>query len=206
MVGRDDADTVDRDLDLEDDASRFELIPRGEGEHAIALRLSSQVRDPLQGFTFGRNANRCDICFVNDPYRRLSNIHFRIYLNEYGVLMLEDRSTNGTIVDDNLLKAKAKQPSDTKRTLSSGSTVKILMHVNSSDLTFLVRIPKREGEYEAAYRSNLVRYMRDLKALTEDANATIGPGPGGHVSLYHPIFGIRERHPLSQLVFVFGLY
>lgn len=204
MVGRDDADNVELDLNLEDEASRFGLIPRGEGDHAIALRLSARVKDPLQGFTFGRNTNRCDICFVNDPLRRLSNIHFRVYLNEYGVLMLEDRSTNGTIVDEKLLKARAREASETKRTLSSGSTVKVLMHTGSNDLTFLVRIPRREGEYEAAYRANLTRHMRELRDLAEKANATIGPGPGGHVCLYQrpftrpmPLSFFSDRKPRS---------
>ncbi|EON97264.1 putative meiosis-specific serine threonine-protein kinase mek1 protein [Phaeoacremonium minimum UCRPA7] len=165
MVARDDADNVDIDYALEDDAERFELTPRSAGEHAIVLRLSADVKNPLQGFTFGRNASRCDICFTNDPHKRLSNIHFRIYLNEYGVLMLEDQSTNGTIVDGTLLRAKSRPREETKRTLTSGTKIQILMHAEGLDLEFLVRIPRREGEYERAYRENLISYMHRLQSM-----------------------------------------
>jgi pSer/pThr/pTyr-binding forkhead associated (FHA) protein len=146
-------------------------------KYAIALRFSARVKDPVTGFTFGRNANRCDICFTNDPHRRLSNVHFRIFYNEYGVLMLEDRSTNGTIVNQKLLRAN-KDPS---RILNNGTTVEVLSHVDSNDLKFIVRIPKREGDYAAAWNRNYRDYMSRLEALRANANATITPGPQGPV-------------------------
>ncbi|KAK3693861.1 hypothetical protein B0T22DRAFT_53805 [Podospora appendiculata] len=185
MVTRNDTDKLDLDYELEDDAENFGLAQQDVGEHHIALRFSAQSKNPLQGFTFGRNPNRCDICFTLDPYRRLSNIHFRIFLNEWAVLMLEDQSTNGTIVDDHLLKLKASPPGDTQRTLSSGSKIKILMHQDESDLVFLVRVPLRDGKYHAAYQRNLDEYMGNRAFLAQDANATIRPGPGGHVDLFN---------------------
>ena len=182
MVARNDTDKLDLDYELEDDAQNFGLVQRDVGEHHVALRFSAKVKSPLQGFTFGRNAGRCDICLLNDPHRRLSNIHFRIYLNEYAVLMLEDQSTNGTIVDDHLLKQRGEGSGATKRTLSSGSKIKILMHQDSNDLVFLVRIPLRDGKYQTAYQRNLATYMTRRAQLADDANQTIVPGPGGHVS------------------------
>lgn len=161
---------ADEDLDL---ASRRQ----DHRKYAIALRFSARVKDPLMGFTFGRNANRCDICFTNDPHRRLSNVHFRIFYNDYGVLMLEDRSTNGTIVNGKLLRAN-KDPS---RILNNGTTVEVLSHVDFNDLKFIVRIPKREGPYAAAWNRNFAAYMSRLEALREDANATITPGQQGPV-------------------------
>ncbi len=181
-VARDDADRLDLDYELEDDAQNFGLLQQDVGEHHIALRFSAKVKNPQAGFTFGRNPQRCDIFLKNDPYRRLSNIHFRIYLNEYAVLMLEDQSTNGTVVDDNLLKMRANPPGDTKRTLSSGSKIKILMHQDSSDLVFLVRIPLRNGPCQATYQRNLEAYMSKRARHVNLANETIVPGPGGHVS------------------------
>lgn len=169
-------------------------MPHLVGEHAIVLRLSAKLKDPLLGFAFGRNHSKCDIYFANDPHRRLSNIHFRIYLNEYGVLMLEDSSMNGTIVDGTMLKSKegrGAKPGDKKppkqRTLNPGSQVKILMAEREDDLNFIVQIPRREGDYEEAYRKNRILYMRRLSALRAQADAgdagkTITPGPGGHVS------------------------
>lgn len=169
-------------------------LPTLVGEHAIVLRLSAKVKDPPRGFTFGRNVGRCDVCFQNDPMRRLSNIHFRIHLNAYGVLMLEDSSINGTVVDGTLLKGRIgdrPKPADRKlsnqRTINQGSEIKILMVSDLDDLVFMVHIPHREGLYEETYRRNLTRYMKQLKQLgvhddTVDPSKTITPGPGGHVS------------------------
>ena len=181
MVGRDRVDGLRLDYRLEDEARNFARAQPVVGEHHIALRFSSQVKDPLQGFTFGRNPTRCDICLQNDPCRWLSNVHFRIYLNEWAVLMLEDQSTNGTVVDEVLLKKKDSPPAETKRTLNSGSKIKILMPEESRDLAFVVRIPLRDGPCQEAYQRNLDAYMADRRRLVADANKTIVPGPGGHV-------------------------
>lgn len=186
-------------------------MPHLVGEHAIVLRLSAQLKNPLLGFTFGRNQSKCDIYFANDPHRRLSNIHFRIYLNEYGVLMLEDSSMNGTVVDGHMLKSKegkGARPGDKKlpkqRTLIPGSQVKILMAEREDDLNFILQIPRREGEHEEAFRKNRVRYMKKLQALRAEAGAvdvgkTITPGPGGHVSQRGSLTGGRECTDYSRL-------
>jgi len=194
MVGRDDTDNLDINFELEDGVQNFGLVQQDTGEHHIALRFSAQVKDPVQGFTFGRNPTRCDICFLNDPFRRLSNIHFRIYLNEWSVLMLEDQSTNGTIVDDTLLK-KAKTGQGSKRTLNSGSKIKILLHSGGNDLVFLVRIPLLQGEHRAAYQRNLERYMMNRAHLAVDPNETLVPGPNGHVDLFRPVVRPAARQP-----------
>jgi hypothetical protein len=196
MVGREDVDGLDLDYQLEDDARHFARVQHDAGGHHIALRFSSQVKDPLQGFAFGRNPNRCDILLKNDPHRRLSNIHFRIYLNEWAVLMLEDQSTNGTVVDENLLKKKESPAGETKRTLSSGSKIQILMHEESRDIVFMVRIPIRDGPCQEAYQRNLDAYMANRQHLAVDVNETIVPGPGGHVSLF--CFPSPEELPLTD--------
>ncbi len=185
MVNGVDAEDVGLDDVAGGSAGTFGLTSYGPGDYAIALRLSSNVKSPLQGFTFGRNPGRCDICFAYDPLRRLSNIHFRIFINEYGVLMLEDQSTNGTFVDEVLLKARTKAPGGpSMRTLNSGSKISILMHNKSSDLVFLVRVPRRDGEYATAYRKNMVADRRELRALEDAQEQTISAGPAGHVR--HP--------------------
>ncbi|KAI1075095.1 hypothetical protein F5B20DRAFT_561343 [Whalleya microplaca] len=189
-AGRYTADAIDSDLYLEDDAREFGRT-RGMGDHAIVLKLSSAVKDPSLGFTFGRNRTRCDLYFAYDPGRRLSNIHFRIFVNQYGSVMLEDQSTNGTVVDGKLLRKrkdpqKATQTEQTMRTLESGSTVKVIMHETSYDLVFLVRIPRRDGDHEVAYLTKLDAYLRKASGRDEDVNRTIGPGPSGHVNLFSP--------------------
>ncbi|CAK7270171.1 Protein kinase protein rad53 [Sporothrix epigloea] len=189
IIGRDEAQHVDVDYTREDHAGNFDLTTAGPSSGpAFVLRLSAQVKDPLQGFTFGRNANRCDICFNNDSLRRLSNIHFRIFINEHGVLMLQDQSTNGTAVDEVLLKAR-RQGISNKRTLNSGTKVSVLLQNDAQDLDFLVRVPRREGQYEIAYQRNLHAYLERLAMLADaEGNAyaqqTISAGLGGLVNLF----------------------
>ncbi|KAI8956661.1 hypothetical protein F5Y11DRAFT_145216 [Daldinia sp. FL1419] len=187
-AGRYTADAIDSDRYLEDDARDFGRT-QGIGDHALVIKLSSVLKDPRLGFTFGRNRARCDLCFDYDPHKRLSNIHFRIFANKYGTVMLEDQSTNGTVVDGKMLRKRAdpqkpSQNNPTKRTLESGSTIKIPMHQSSKDLVFLVRIPRRDGDHEVAYRRKLEVYLRRAQELDDDANKTIGPGPSGHVNLF----------------------
>lgn len=171
-------------------------MPQLVGEHAIVLRLSAQCKNPLKGFTFGRSRTNCDIYFGNDPLRRISNIHFRIFYNEYGILMIEDSSSNGTLVDKTILRLKPRKGEkncDTQRTLTPGSQIKILMVSREDDLHFVVQIPRREGDYEEAFRKNLTRHMDYLKGLREskveeDMGKTIIPGPGGHVSQHDALW------------------
>ncbi|CAK7270193.1 Protein kinase protein rad53 [Sporothrix epigloea] len=191
IIGREEAQHVNVDYTREDCAGKFGLTTANPSSGpAFVLRLSAQVKDPLQGFTFGRNANRCDICFNNDSLRRLSNIHFRIFINEHGVLMLQDQSTNGTVVDEVLLKAR-RQGISNKRTLNSGTKVSVLLQNDAQDLDFLVRVPRREGQYEIAYQRNLHAYLERLAILADaEGNAyaqqTISAGLGGLVDLFPP--------------------
>ncbi|KAH7026538.1 uncharacterized protein B0I36DRAFT_366090 [Microdochium trichocladiopsis] len=199
-VGRYTADAIDSDLYLEDDAQDFGRT-RGLGDHAIVLRLSAAVKDPRMGFAFGRNPGRCDICFANDPGKRVSNVHFRIYVNQHGSVMLEDQSTNGTVVDNKLLRKPdpKRQSSAYKRILESGSQIKIIMVNTDSDLMFLVRIPRRDGDTEAAYLRNLNAYLRRVKGISEeDPNRTIGPGPSGHVNLFPPPFNRAKTKEIEH--------
>ncbi|KAJ8117885.1 hypothetical protein ONZ43_g4104 [Nemania bipapillata] len=196
VAGRYSADAIESDLYREDDARAFGRT-RGIGDHALVLRLSSALKDPSLGFTFGRNRERCDICFFADPGKRLSNIHFRIYVNEYGSVLLEDQSTNGTVVDNKLLRLRtepnSKERPVTRRILESGSTIKIVMHENKWDLVFLARIPRREGEYEDAYMRNVESYLQRLNGI-DDVNKTISPGPTGHVHLFAPARGTKQNN------------
>ncbi|KAI1133525.1 Pkinase-domain-containing protein [Nemania abortiva] len=198
IAGRYSADAIGSDLYREDDAREFGRT-RGIGDHALVLRLSSDLKDPHQGFTFGRNRERCDISFTFDPGKRLSNIHFRIYVNSYGSVLLEDQSTNGTVVDNKLLRRGTDTNNDRhrKRTLESGSTIKIVMHESKWDLIFLVRIPRREGEYEDAYMRNVGPYLLRLNGV-DDVNKTIGPGPTGHVHLFAPTKGVTRNNQVGR--------
>jgi serine/threonine protein kinase len=151
------------DLTTEDEESL--LDPAALLEHSnreIALRISSQVKNPEMGFTFGRNPDRCDVLLTKDRSDiTVSNRHFRIYFTKDGVLMLQDNSTNGTLVDENHLRWKQdKETDDSSRMLQNGTIICILGN-GRREIKFLVRLPNR-GDYQNAYNTNLERYVSGL--------------------------------------------
>lgn len=170
-------DGTDPDLDT------FQLAEQGIDAHDLVLRLSAQVKDPVGGFHFGRNGQRCDFLIGHqDSSRRISNSHFKIYINEFGTLMLEDQSTNGTAVDGELLRGKEKENGmKYRRTLNNGSIIILTMTPPEKDWRFIVRIPTRELAAEDAYQKNLTTYfLRNAQARRENqariaATATDNP-------------------------------
>ena len=147
--------------DLDQDMNGAGILPC-----AIVLRLSSPLKDPPSGFVFGRNKRRCDIIIGSEEdSRRISSVHFRIYINEYGVIMLEDQSTNGTAVDGILLRGKDKENGmDWRHTLEHGSIVTLTMMQPEFDFRFFVRIPQRSEEHDEAYQRNLTAYFLRMRA------------------------------------------
>lgn len=111
----------------------------------IALRYSPGPKDPMLGYLFGRNPFKCDIPMIEHPNsRRISNMHFRIYVNASGALMLEDLSTNGTWVDHFELKRGSSH--GRKRVLSQGSLVGLCYGQEAETIKFIVRIPSYSGK------------------------------------------------------------
>ncbi|OCL08042.1 meiosis-specific serine/threonine-protein kinase mek1 [Glonium stellatum] len=123
----------------------------------LALRMSSNTVSPQLGFAFGRNPQMCDVVILRDSAKRISNVHFRIYVNQNGVLMLMDVSTNGTLVDDVLLKSKDPTFPST-RMINPGSIIQILSAVEDEKVKFIVRLPSREG-HEDEYQRKFAAYM-----------------------------------------------
>jgi len=144
----------------------------------IVLRLSAKLKDPLSGFVFGRNKARCDIVVGSDQItKRISNVHFRIYINEYGTIMLEDQSTNGTAVDGTLLRGKDKENgTDWRHTIEQGNFVILTMTPPEVDYRFLVRIPHRNEEDDEAYQRNLTAYFLRMRASNTKGKLA---GPNG---------------------------
>lgn len=144
------------------DIGTFDLAEQGIHSCDLALRLSANLKSPADGgFLFGRNKARCDIVVgQDDEVKRVSNIHFRIYINEYGVLMIEDQSTNGTMVDGDLLRAKDKENGlRHQHTLQLGSIIILTMTPPEEDFRFIVRIPQRDDAAETAFQVNLTNYF-----------------------------------------------
>jgi serine/threonine protein kinase len=125
----------------------------------IALRISSKVISPKNGFTFGRNSDISDILLVSDPtIKQVSNAHFKIFVNSQGSLMLEDTSMNGTVVDDDhLLKGAARKPSS--RALQHGAIISVF-GFEKEEIKFIVAVPKNRGDHQVKYEHNMRKYLK----------------------------------------------
>ena len=106
----------------------------------------------------------CDIVLDTDTVKRVSNLHFRIFVNHAGVCMLQDMSTNGTIVDEVVLRGKGVNLPQT-RMLNAGSIIQILSPKNEEAVKFIVRIPSRD-DHVAEYTDRFHSYMQGV-ALAE---------------------------------------
>ncbi|KKY16962.1 putative meiosis-specific serine threonine-protein kinase mek1 [Diplodia seriata] len=131
--------------------------------HDLALRFSSSCKQPWYGFCFGRNRTMCDVFLPVGPdsAKRISNLHFMIYVNKHGVLMLEDGSTNGTLVDDVHLKSKGR--GQKTKMIQSGSMITLLCPTDEEIIKFIVRLPDMTG-FEEEYAENLGNYMARVEA------------------------------------------
>ncbi|KAK4977449.1 Protein kinase protein rad53 [Elasticomyces elasticus] len=146
----------------------------------LALRFSSRTVKPNLGFVFGRNSSVCDIVIDTDTVKRVSNIHFRIFINDSGVLMLSDMSTNGTLVDDVHLRAK-NTLSPRTRMLNAGAVIQILSPKPEEVIKFILRVPTREGhldEYTARFQSymGLVQQAEADEAALRNGQKQAGQG------------------------------
>jgi len=125
----------------------------------LALRFSSPVCDPAVGFCFGRHKMKCDINLdEDDTQKRVSQTHFRIYVNSSGILMLQDTSTNGTVVDGFTLGGKKHLKNPKTRMLNSGAIIELLSPIPDEVIKFILRIPSREG-HAAEYTARFHKFM-----------------------------------------------
>ena len=152
------------EINMEDDEDHNdEVKPNFDDDRVtrdIALRMSSRVTQPHMGFCFGRSASKCDFILIDlNDQKRVSNTHFRIYVKKDGILMFHDMSTNGTSVDEVLLKGKDQGPKAVKtRMLGQGSIIKLVTSRQEEEFKFIVRIPARDAD-RAAYARKLSAYL-----------------------------------------------
>lgn len=136
----------------------------------IALRLSSKLKDPCVGFTFGRLSQRCDLLITEAGNVTISGSHFRIFVKENSVPMLEDTSKNGTLVDGTILQAKG--PSlEKRRMLTTGCRIEVLSHGSKKNeymMRFIVEIPKRP-RFPDQWRLKLGNYLQFVYQLERQA-------------------------------------
>ena len=133
-------DGVDDDLLTHEPSS----VANGSSAHDIALRLTSKVKDITMGFIFGRNPEKCDIVLdLKSEPKSISNLHFRVYLNSEGIIMLEDASTNGTRVDGELL-CKGHTGQRQRHILTQGTVIEVVTNLGRPPVKFVVNIPARD--------------------------------------------------------------
>ena len=152
-------------LDDEEDSTK-------KSARDIALRFSSKVNNPSLGFVFGRNPQLSDVLLVDSKsvtkgkVTSISNKHFRIFLNSNQCLMIEDMSTNGTMVDGNILRGD-KAPDHYRNIqprwlLDHGNMIEVPNGDNEDSIRFIVVIPNRYN-YASRYKANFEAYIAYLK-------------------------------------------
>lgn len=139
----------------------------------IALRLSSKLKDPCLGFTFGRLPEKSDIVLIEESNVRISGMHFRIFVKENSVPMIEDRSINGTLVDGiQLGGSEAKTVSEKRRMLTTGCRIEAFCDASSTNeymMRFIVEIPKRP-RFPDQWRLKLGNYLQFVYQLERQAS------------------------------------
>lgn len=142
----------------------------------IALRFSSKVNDLRHGFYFGRNPTNADIILGGKPHSGISSRQFRIFLNQNGILMLEDTSTNGTMVDNVVLRGnRCVSPmgeSQPRTTLHQGALIELVTSSSRSGdvIRFVVNIPSRDIG-QTKYNQNLTGYLQCINQAERRAAA-----------------------------------
>lgn len=129
----------------------------------IALRLSSKLKDPHRGFVFGRLQSKCDISMPSKAETNFSGVHFRIFVNEEGLTMLENISRNGTFVDGHFLATNSNE-SDVRSTrmIISGSLIEVFCDQLKTTIRFVVCVPRRQF-LQDKWRQKLAEYLNFLK-------------------------------------------
>lgn len=211
-------ETPDDAEDLEDlnTQPRDPNQPKWEGPTKdIALRFSSKVHNIGLGFTFGRNPAKCDLLLSNNDTNMISQRHFRIFMKGNGSLMIEDTSTNGTMIDNTYLhgtKPVREGPNHgSQHTLWGGSTIEIPLEgkQRGQSIRFSVKIPERGEIGLEKYTQTCIEYVKLVEQAerqygffaeaTRNGNAPIVPPVSyrAAILLSLPPFLTRSRCPCT---------
>ncbi|KAK7990344.1 CAMK protein kinase [Apiospora arundinis] len=181
---------------------------------ALALRMSSRLQNPQQGFRFGRDDKRCDIHIDSDndslPLDRISDVHFSIFPDkDSGEPMIQDHSVHGTVVDGTVLKCQEngnaieagneeRDPQNTKALRDGSSVTLTLSGEPDGEMSFYVRLPNRKttDEDTEAYESNLAAYRKG--AVPSYRWAPFPPSGAINISVKKFLARRRERQQQSS--------
>ena len=179
------------------DANDLPPISRnGSNAQDIALRLSSRVHDVCLGWTFGRSARYSDMVICDKSQApKISSMHFRIHVNASGVLMLEDRSMNGTFVDGNWLCKRAHDQQDARipirRMLNQGSEVRVMTVGDQKDgIRFLIGIPRRDN-WHTRWGQKLAEYLAYVAQMQRLRETAAKAAKGGNGLMIPPSVSLR---------------
>ena len=195
----------DRTQGVDENESEYEsmLPPQPPPRNLdIALRLSSDLRDVSMGFVFGRAKDRCDIVIeLTERSNNISGLHFRIYLTSDGIIMLEDTSTNGTYVDNKLLRQK-NRPNDAQQChmLNHGSIVEIITRSHEHDIKFIVSIPPRDNAGDQ-YGQKLAQYLAYVAQVERQALAVRQARNDGHDLSLPKVCAVLKRDLTGLVIF-----
>lgn len=159
----------------------------------IALRFSSKVHNLGLGFTFGRTPARCDLLLTNHDTYMISGRHFRIFMMHNGSLMIEDTSTNGTIVDDMVLHGPKGDSSDpnrqSKHTLCNGETIELPLGGNQrgQSIRFSVKMPVRSELAGQKYLQNCGAYIKCVEQAERQHGFLAQAARDGNAPLVPPV-------------------
>ncbi|KAF3911829.1 hypothetical protein AA313_de0208311 [Arthrobotrys entomopaga] len=183
-------------------ARRFPAYVRNHVESSLPgyICLSSQVppKNPETGYTFGRNPLKCDVALgQQSSSRRVSNVHFRIFTTDEGVIMLEDCSTNGTWVDAVCLQSQRAQQnrhqvpgvSGRRRILTNSSQILLALGPVEDELKFIVDLKSTNPK---AWEQ--VRWANRAHAQ----NAMLPPGRRPQAGQGHGSDATSEQYPFPD--------
>lgn len=115
--------------------------------------------DPLQGFVFGNDKDRCDV-LLDGRSEGVSGVHFRISLNwESGALLITDTSSFGTNLTSSIDGLQNIQLQQDKVPIFSGNTIQ------AGVAMFKIIIPER-GNNGLVFNQNRLRYYNKWKSQT----------------------------------------
>lgn len=154
--------------DLDDSASRSRL----------RLTFNQKPKDIRSGFVFGSNARVCD-AIIGSQKDGVSGRHFSIYFDDTRRLLLEDTSSNGTVVSYNGQGTKQKRTKFTWILFERGIKKEVIIQ---DDITFKVEVANHDdcqSEYEGAidqFRADMRTAMPPMCNLNvESQDTTAGP-------------------------------
>lgn len=175
----------------------------GDPTKDIALRFSSKVHNLGLGFTFGRNPARCDLLLSDNNTNMISNRHFRIFMKNNGSLMIEDTSTNGTMIDDLVLrgpKANRLCPNpESQHTLCNGDTIELPLQAKDrvQSIRFSVKTPIRSELGLEKYNQNCVAYIKCVEQAERQYGFLAEATKNGNAPVIPPV---RYKAPIHLLL------